>query len=105
MNLVLLLVLQLCMTKGFEKKKKHFSNCAGGKRDQSIKMPDFHCHLIPRPQVLIPIDCQLDSLFHHSPQLKSIAVLVNSLLVQLRFVHVTLLHLSACFFINMVEGK
>ena len=93
MNLILLLVLQLCMTKGFEKKKKHFSNCAGGKRDQSIKMPDFHCHLIPRPQVLIPIDYQLDSLFHHRPQLKS----TGSMLLSLRFVHVTLFTLVCVF--------
>ena len=102
MNLVFLLVLQLCVTKGFEREKKHFSNCAGGKRDQAIKMPDFHYHLIPRPQVLIPIDCQLlDSLFHHRPQLKS----TGSMPLSLRFVHVTLLHLSLCFFINMVEEK
>ena len=73
MNLVLLLVLQLCMTKGFEKKKKNISV----KRDQAIKMPDFHCHLIPRPQVVIPIDCQLlDSLFHHSPQFKSVKLIL-----------------------------
>ena len=78
MNLVVLLVLQLCMTKGFEKsRKKHSSNCTGGKCDQAIKMPDFHCHLIPRPHVLIPIDCQLlDSLFHHSPQFKSVKVIL-----------------------------
>ena len=93
MNLVLLLVLQLCMTKRFEKKKKHFSNCTGGKRDQAIKMPDFHYHLIPRPQVLIPID-ELDSLFHHRPQLKS----TGSMPLSLRFVHATLLHLSLYFF-------
>ena len=74
-------------------------------------MPEFHCHLIPTPQVPIPIDFLLDSLFHHNPQFKSVAVLVNSLnwfnasATRICSVHVTLVLLSLPFFINMVEGK